>query len=259
MRISSSFIFILITQLLILFSCTSNTSNDTRFVSDRDHQLSLATIEIIDSEILEEEREVWVHVPSEFYGMDTTDVRFPVIYVVDADGHFLPLVGIADQLSSRFSANDECPPHIVVGIRNPNRNYDLTPPRSDADQDSINGTGGAYDFVKFISNEVMPIINDKYPVAPHTTLAGHSLGGLFVISTLIEDQNVFDNYLAIDPAMDWDDRNFLTKATKAFKTKSFDNKKLYIVGAGPFFKGLTVDEIKEDTSQMNGLTTCGKI
>lgn len=256
MRNNTLVMYILITQLLVFFSCKTNTTDEARFISDTDHQLSLATIELIDSDILGEEREVWVHVPSEFYGMDTTDVRFPVIYVVDADGHFLPLAGIADQLSSRFSANDECPPHIVVGIRNPNRNFDLTPPRSDTNQDSINGTGGAYDFVKFIENELMPIINSKYPVAPYTTLAGHSLGGLFVLSTLIENQDLFDNYLAIDPAMDWDDRNFLTISVQAFKTKSFDDKKLYIVGAGPFFKGSTIDQIKKDTSSVNGLTTC---
>lgn len=253
MRRNVYLLILLITQLPAFYSCQSDSNSRGLQVEGASDQLSIATKEFIDSKILGEQREVWVHVPAEFYGMDTTDVKFPVIYLVDADGHFLPLVGIVDQLSSRFSANDQAPPHIVVGIRNPNRNLDLSPPHKDVSQDSIRGTGGANNFARFISDELMPLINEKYPVAPYTTMAGHSLGGLFVLNTLIENQDLFNNYLAIDPAMDWDDRNFLNRAINAFKTKTFNDKQVYIVGAGPFTKGKTVEEIKNDTSMMMGL------
>lgn len=253
MRSNLYLLILLIIQLATFYSCDSDSNPRAQQNHVESNQLSIATKEFIDSKILGEEREVWVHVPAEFYGMDTTDVKFPVIYLVDADGHFLPLVGVVDQLSSRFSANDQCPPHIIVGIRNPNRNYDLSPPHEDSFQDSIRRTGGANEFAKFISHELMPVINEKYPVAPYTTIAGHSLGGLFVINTLIENQDLFDNYLVIDPAMDWDDRNFLKKTISFFKTQSFNDKQVYIVGAGPFTKGKTVEEIKNDTTMMMGL------
>lgn len=240
--------------LFLLILCLTNCEQAPLDDRENSSTLALANIETISSEILGEDREVWVHVPDEFYGMDTTDITFPVIYVVDADGHFLPLVGIQDQLSSRFSANDECPPHIVVGIRNPNRNYDLTPPSADLAQDTLNRTGGAELFAKFLSDELIPMVNKKYPVAPHRTLAGHSLGGLFVMSTLLENQKLFDNYLAIDPALSWDNERFLDKATDAMKNKKFDDKNLYIVAAGPGFKGMTIEEVKSDTTELVNLT-----
>jgi len=250
MRRNTLLLILLITLLPFFFSCKTNTDSSSQIGNNIDDQLSLASIERISSKILGEEREVWVHVPSEFYGMDTTDVKFPVIYIVDADGHFLPLVGIMDQLSSRFSANDQCPPHIVVGIRNPNRNYDLTPPQADLTQDSINGTGGANLFAKFIKDELMPYINIKYPVAPYTTLAGHSYGGLFTMNTLIEHQDLFDNYIAIDPSMGYDRPHFLDKASEAIRNQNFEGKQLYIVGAGPGFKDVTIDEVRSDTSEL---------
>jgi len=174
--------------------------------------------------------------------------------MVDADGHFLPWVGMMDQLSSRFSANDECPPHIVVGIRNPNRNYDLTPPTSDPEQDSESGMGGSEEFIKFVSDELIPFINNKYPVAPYTTLAGHSFGGLFVMNTLFENQELFDNYIAIDPAVFWDDGRFVEKSIDAIKNKKFDNKRAYIIGAGPGFRSMTQAEVRSDTSELVSLT-----
>ena len=78
--------------LILLINCKESPNSGV----ENNAEVPLAKVEIISSEILREDREVWVYTPPEFYGMDTTDVRFPVIYMVDADGHFLPLVGIAD-------------------------------------------------------------------------------------------------------------------------------------------------------------------
>ena len=253
MRRTNLLLYLLICALSIFFSCDQISIADDNSLAVSGDELSIATIEIIESEILGEEREVWVHVPAEFYGMDTTDVKFPVIYVVDADGHFLPLVGIVDQLSSRFSANDQCPPHIIVGIRNPNRNDDLSPSISSDGQDGISEQGGGSTFIKFISDELIPFVNEKYPVAPYKTLVGHSLGGLFVLNTLVNNKNLFDNYLILDPALDWDNEKSAEQAIDAFTNQIFNNQQVYIVGAGPFTKGLTEEEIKNDTSMLMGL------
>lgn len=242
------------TMLLFLIIVFCNCEQANTSSQDNSHTLPLANIETISSKILGEDREVWVHVPAEFYGMDTTDIKFPVIYMVDADGHFLPWVGMMDQLSSRFSANDECPPHIVVGIRNPNRNYDLTPPTSDPEEDHETGMGGADEFIKFVGEELIPFINKKYPVAPYTTLAGHSFGGLFVMNTLFENQDLFDNYIAIDPAVFWEDGAFVKKSIDAFKNQKFKNKRAYIIGAGPGFRDMTKDDVKSDTTELVSLT-----
>jgi tetratricopeptide (TPR) repeat protein len=86
--------------------------------------------------------------------------------------------------------NNRMPPMIVVGIANTDRTRPLTPTHADFKNPdgSVNAlptSGGADRFLDFIQTELMSEIEKRYRTAPYRIFAGHSLGGLLAIHTLI--------------------------------------------------------------------------
>ena len=81
----------------------------------------------INSEILSEDRPYWVYLP-ESYGDETNAPRrYPVLYLLDGDGHFQSATGVVQFMSSGINGNVQIPELIVVAIPNTNRTRDLTP------------------------------------------------------------------------------------------------------------------------------------
>jgi predicted alpha/beta superfamily hydrolase len=124
----------------------------------------IGKIDSIQSNILGENRKIWVHVPD---GGANSKERFPVVYVLDGDGHFSSVVGMIQQLST-INGNTMCPKMIIVGIPNTDRTRDLTPTHIDADPPFMDSTfsktsGGGENFIAFMEKELMPHIDAKYP------------------------------------------------------------------------------------------------
>jgi len=70
-------------------------------------------------------------------------------------------------------------------------------------------TGGALAFLRFIREELKPLIEQKFAVdASETTLVGMSLGGLFAITTLFTQPDTFKRYLVCSPSLWWNQDNF---------------------------------------------------
>ncbi|MBI6154952.1 alpha/beta hydrolase [Serratia surfactantfaciens] len=64
--------------------------------------------------------------------------------------------------------------------------------------------GGAAAFYQFIAACVKPWVEAHYPVnVDRQTLAGHSHGGHFVLYTLFNHPDAFQNYLAASPSIWW--------------------------------------------------------
>lgn len=188
-------------------------------------KIDIGYVEKIHSEILDENRTVWVHLPEGGNG-----VEFPVLYLLDGDTHFRSVVGLMHQLSS-VNGNRVLPKMIVVAILNTKRTRDLTPtgyiPRT-ADDTSAPETGGGDAFTRFIAEELIPLIEKKYPATKERTLVGHSLGGLMVVNTLVKHGQLFDKYLAIDPSLWWNNRQSLREYKEALSANSFEGKSLFI-------------------------------
>ena len=128
----------------------------------------------LQSGILGEQRKIWVHVPE---GSPNSKDRYPVVYVLDGDGHFSSVVGMIQQLST--GGNSNVPKMMVVAIPNTDRTRDLTPTHIDAeppfmDSASSKTSGGGENFIAFMEKELMPHIEAKYPAAPYKILIGHS-------------------------------------------------------------------------------------
>ena len=114
-------------------------------------------------------------------------------------------------------------------------------------------TGGATNFSGFITNELIPHIDKTYPTTPYRTLIGHSYAGLFTINMLLEHPEVFKNYIAMDPSIEWDQQEILTRAKQQLTTKNFEGKSLFVSLATEqlhmFDASITIDNVMKDTSE----------
>ena len=206
-------------------------------------------IDTIHSKILNEDRYIWLHVPETARNLTN---KYPVVFVFDAEANFDATKNILDKVSkdpALKSAGDV----ILVGIGNIWLRYrDYTPTHVDpsqwVDASTAKTTGGGEKFVSFIEKELLPYLEKKYPVSSVRTLIGHSLGGLMVMNILLKHAALFDNYIAIDPSMWWDDNKFLDESVSILGSQSFDNKNLFLAIANEQDKKMTTDQIRKDTS-----------
>ena len=171
------------------------------------------------------------------------------MYVLDGEV-FLPTVN--NVLS--FYSGGFMPEMVIVGISNSNnRMRDLTTSKVTEmygmpfEQEH----GEAANFSAFIETELIPFVENKYPVTSFRTLIGHSYGGLFTIYTLINQPHLFSNYLAIDPSLDWDKQKLLNEAKAALKRQNYKGKSLFISLGGQLHlqnTDVTIENVMQDTS-----------
>jgi predicted alpha/beta superfamily hydrolase len=172
----------------------------------------------IRSAVLNEERSYEVHLP-ESYGW-AKDRRYPVLYVLDGKAHFAHTAGSVDFLA----AQGEIPETIVVAIASTVRVRDFT--QTDWPQAWIGG-GGAANFKRFLSSELIPGIEKAYRASGFRTLVGHSAGGQFVLYTLTSEPTLFQAYVALSPSLDWDGRLPARSLRKALESAKSLNAFLY--------------------------------
>lgn len=197
------------------------------------------------SKVLGENRPIWVYKPDSDTITGEHQKRYPVVYLLDGDWHFVSVVGMLQQLSY-INGNTICPEMIVVGIPVKDRYRDLTPTCDSAFSET---SGGYSRFISFIKDELMPHIASKYPVAPYNLFIGHSLGGLTVINTLITDPGLFNGYVAIDPSMWWDHQVSLKAAAKVLGKQSFNNIRLFLAIANSMDAGMDTASVRNDRTR----------
>jgi tetratricopeptide (TPR) repeat protein len=56
-------------------------------------------------------------------------------------------------------------------------------------------------------------------VQPYRILAGHSLGGLFAIHAMVSRPDLFNSYVAVSPALQWDNQVAVKRAEDFFKNR----------------------------------------
>ncbi|WP_353145341.1 alpha/beta hydrolase-fold protein [Chryseobacterium sp.] len=193
--------------------------------------------ESVFSKILNENREIWIHLPKTYNDNSINPAKYPVIYLLDGEINFEYYAGMTDFLSKPPYA--DIPECIVVGIKNTERTRDLTPTKSQK-KSPVNpnitlfsDSGGSENFTKFIQEELKPFIHKKYRAQDYSVLVGHSFGGLFAIHTFLTHPEAFNAYVANDPSLWWDNKVLISK-TKDYleKNKKFPAKKsLYVTQA----------------------------
>lgn len=232
--------------LPLLFTATAFTAHA------QDNKIVIGAIDSLHSNILGEQRKIWVHVPDGGGGGGIfSPQRYPVLYVLDGDGHFSSVVGMVQSLST--GGNNNCPKMIVVGIPNTDRTRDLTPTHVDVDppfMDSLSSktSGGGERFIAFIEKELMPYVEGKYPTAPYKMFVGHSFGGLAVMQAFVHHTDLFNAYVCIDPSMWWDRQKLLQQAEKALSERKFTGKSLYLGIANTMDEGMNLKKLRKDKS-----------
>jgi uncharacterized protein len=217
-------------------------------------QIVIGTKDIIHSKILNEQREIWVYVPSSAFNTTFSKQRYPIIYLLDGDMYFTSVVGMIQELSMEWAY----PEMIVVGIPNTDRFRDLSPTHMDSlqflniscDSNMLKTTGGGERFISFIEKELMPHIDSLYSTAPYRILIGHSFGGLTVINTLIHHTALFKAYVAIDPAMSWDNQKLLKEAKKTLANNDYSGVSLFLGIANTMDFGMDTIKVKKDTGKI---------
>ena len=167
----------------------------------------------IKSSVLGEDRVILVRTPP---GYETNKFAYPVLYMTDGDAH----IGHTSSTIEFLAGNGRMSEMIVVGIPNTDRTRDLTPTKATgAIAGQFPTAGGADNFLKFIETELIPEIEKRYRVQPYRVLAGHSLGGLFAVHTMITRPELFNSYIAVSPSLQWSDDATLKRAEEFFKTR----------------------------------------
>ena len=156
------------------------------------------------------------------HGYADAERSYPVLYILDANGQFGT---VTEAVRALALIEQSIPQMIVVGIGYPvgvywnaipQRSIDLSPTKDaawEAENAATNtrfpralGSGGAPDFLRFISDELMPFIEHEYRTVPSDRgLYGFSRGGLFALYAMFHRPTLFQRYIAGSPSLWWDD------------------------------------------------------
>lgn len=180
---------------------------------------------VVHSSILNEDRTMRVRTPRAY---EHDKDAYPVLYLMDGPGHINEIGSTMDFLVE----HNRMPPMIIVGIANTDRTRDLTPTHwdiknPDGTVDANPTSGGGDHFLDFIQKEMMPQIEKRYRTSCYRAFAGHSLGGLMVIHTLITRPDLFQAYIAVSPSLQWDDQRTLHQAQQFFAGRAELKKALF--------------------------------
>lgn len=196
-------------SLLSLFFATIAGCNTSSLPSDAIPRHD--TFKIL-STTLGETRVVCVWIPPEY---NNTEKSYPVLYMPDG-GVKEDFPHIANTLADLVSSGS-IPPLILVGIENTQRRRDLTGPSDVASDAKIAPlSDGSSKFRQFIANELIPEINQRYRTTNRRSIIGESAAGLFVVETMLLQPEMFDSYIAMDPALYWNDRYLIRTSVEHF-------------------------------------------
>lgn len=178
----------------------------------------------IESKALDETREIYVYYPPD---MEESGINYPVIYLLDGDS----LHNICASYVQHYSNRDRIPKAIVVGIASTDRLRDFTPYERTAYNGEYGG-GGANNFLKFLEEELFPIVEEKYPTRDYRVLIGHSYGGLFVTYTLMAKPRLFRAYMACSPWLSEVDNPIITEIGEQLR-EGYEKRKLFYLAHEP--------------------------
>lgn len=207
----------------------------------------VGALDSVYSKNLNENRKIYVQLPADY--TPTQNQKYPVVYILDGEV-LLPTVNNVHS----FYSGGFMPEMVIVGIVNDkNRMRDLTTSKVTEmygmpfEQEN----GEAANFSKFLESELIPYVENKYPVTDFRTLIGHSYGGLFTLYSMVHHPQIFSNYLAIDPSLDWDNQKLLSEAKEKVSSTDYKGKSLFMSLGGQVHmqkSEMTLDEVKEDTT-----------
>jgi len=205
-------IYLAITRLIAVAACvvlcTSYGSADEQEIITE--QVILGTKYTIQSEILGDGRSFIVNLPD---GYESTGLRYPVLYVLDAEYFYYQAHGALQFLSEcGYNNNRPVPQMILVAVLDGDRNRDFTPTHAPVQGPlRFPTSGGAAMYLEHVEKELRPFIDANFRTSG-SILAGWSFGGLFTFFTFLEKPGLFAAYIAISPSLWWNNQEPLVWA-----------------------------------------------
>lgn len=191
----------------------------------------------VNSKSMSQRRDLWISLPSD-YDPDS-DVRYPVLYLVDGENNIQHAVSSVRYLSGNAGY---LPDFIIVGVIHQNRGDEMRPTFPSSGEKNNNERL----FRSFITEELVQFIDASFNTQPYRVLFGHSLGGLFALNVLRASPGVFDSYIASSPALWWEDGEYAAKMAQSLGGIKFDQTSLVMT---------TADEGVESDSLFNAFSS----
>ncbi|MEM9052292.1 MAG: alpha/beta hydrolase-fold protein [Bacteroidota bacterium] len=189
----------------------------TIYIVDSSDTPSSFNTHIVQSKVLNEEREIIVRTPRG-YSSDSSE-NYPVIYVFGGNSLTFSISNDLDLLIRTGHSKRA----LVVGVPNisqETRQRDLTPPFLKQDLDEKDSPQGQADFyLNFVETEVIPLIEKNYRTSSERVAVGHSREGLMVMYSIMVKPKLFNGHLALSPAL-WREENHFVDVFRAFIQES---------------------------------------
>ncbi len=201
----------------------------------------------INSRFVNEERTINIWTPPNY---DISNDSLPVLYMPDG-GIKEDFPHIANTLDKLIKEN-KIPPYILVGIENTERRRDLSgPTKIEYDLKIVPNPGGSNNFRSFIKKELFPVINKNYRTKNKKAIIGESAAGIFVIETFLLDNDMFDFYIAMDPAL-WYNEQYLVKNFESLSKENYQlKKKLWFAGSDAVDISTHTKALEKTLKQLN--------
>ena len=139
----------------------------------------------IDSDILEESRQIQVYLPP---GYTETDVKYPVLYLLDGQLFFNSAVS----LSNKFKQSRLAPEFIIVGIT------------TSYPQRFGHFSNGKDKFIEFMKTELLPYVERNFRINGERLLFGWEYAGSLGYNIMLENSIPFNAYILASPFPIWD-------------------------------------------------------
>jgi predicted alpha/beta superfamily hydrolase len=210
--------YVLLTGIMFLTNCSASQPNDPI----PEHETFT-----IQSKQVGEERIINVWTPTNY---KTSSDSLPVMYMADG-GIKEDFPHIANTLD-KLIKEGKIKPLILVGIENTQRRRDLTGFTEVAkDKEIAPVVGGSEKFRVFIKEELFPEINKRYRTTAEKSIIGESASGLFVMETFFLTPEMFDNYIAFDPSLWWNNHYLVRTAKEHLAKLPTTEKRLWFAGS----------------------------
>jgi predicted alpha/beta superfamily hydrolase len=158
---------------------------------------------------------------------------YPVLYVLDGDKSF----GMTKEIADWQMWSQEIKDIIVVGISYgqgmdawwQKRARDYSHCADTINVKWVKEAGGADNFLKFVKNELFPVINQNYKTNQDSiAIMGLSLGGMLGTYILFKQPELFKGYIIIAPGLGWNNNSILKMEDEFYKNHKELNKLLYM-------------------------------
>ena len=214
--------------LLVLFAGCQPQTTATKENTAASEPIGIGHSLQFPSSILSQQRTLNIYLPASYHQQSTQ--KYPLLLLLDGGLHedFHHITGIAQWAALTGSYQEV----IVVGIANIDRKHDLTSPSdNELDKKELPTHGGAAKFRTFISEELLPWLQQQYRISDRRLLLGESLAGLFTTETFLLQPEMFTDYIAISPSLWWNDMKLSLDAEKHLQNGDYANRRLWLAMA----------------------------